>query len=74
MKEKAREKLAGQEKGKGKERKPSLPLFSPVSSRFIFVFALSQFSECMTEIQGKSILVRVSEGSSYRESTVVDLR
>ena len=24
----------------------------------------------MTEIQGKSILVRVSEGSSYRESTV----
>ena len=25
----------------------------------------------MTEIQGKSILVRVSEGSSYRESTVV---
>ena len=74
MKEKAREKLAGQEKGKGKEREPSLPLFSPVSSRFIFVFALSQFSECMTEIQGKSILVRVSEGSSYRESTVVGLR
>ena len=29
----------------------------------------------MTEIQGKSILVRVSEGSSYRESTVSsDLR
>ena len=28
------------------------------------------YSECMTEIQGKSILVRVSEGSSYRESTV----
>ena len=25
----------------------------------------------MTEIQGKLILVRVSEGSSYRESTVV---
>ena len=25
----------------------------------------------MTEIQGKSVLVRVSEGSSYRESTVV---
>ena len=25
----------------------------------------------MTEIQGKSILVRVSEGSSYRESTVL---
>ena len=24
----------------------------------------------MTEIQGKSILVRESEGSSYRESTV----
>ena len=24
----------------------------------------------MTEIQGKSILVRVSEGSSHRESTV----
>ena len=24
----------------------------------------------MTKIQGKSILVRVSEGSSYRESTV----
>ena len=24
----------------------------------------------MTEIQGKSILVRVSEGSSYRDSTV----
>ena len=24
----------------------------------------------MTEMQGKSILVRVSEGSSYRESTV----
>ena len=24
----------------------------------------------MTEIQGKSILVRVSEGSSYREATV----
>ena len=24
----------------------------------------------MTEIQGKLILVRVSEGSSYRESTV----
>ena len=45
MKEKAREKLAGQEKGKGKEREPSLPLFSPVSSGFIFVFALSQFSE-----------------------------
>ena len=74
MKEKAREKLAGQEKGNGKEREPSLPLFSPVSSRFIFVFTLSQFSECMTEIQGKLILVRVSEGSSYRESTVVDFR
>ena len=29
-------------------------------------------SECMTEIQGKSILVRVSEGSSYRESTVLN--
>ena len=25
----------------------------------------------MKEIQGKSILVRVSEGSSYRESTVM---
>ena len=74
MKEKAREKLAGQEKGNGKEREPSQPLFPPVSSRFIFVFTLSQFSECMTEIQGKSILVRVSEGSSYRESTVVDFR
>ena len=30
------------------------------------------YSECMTEIQGKSILVRVSEGSSYRESTVYE--
>ena len=30
----------------------------------------SSYSECMTEIQGKSILVRVSDGSSYRESTV----
>ena len=28
------------------------------------------YVKCMTEIQGKSILVRVSEGSSYRESTV----
>ena len=28
----------------------------------------------MTEIQGKSILVRVSEGSSYQESTVLTLR
>ena len=28
------------------------------------------YSKCMTEIEGKSILVRVSEGSSYRESTV----
>ena len=28
----------------------------------------------MTEIQGKSILVRVSEGSSYRESTVSALQ
>ena len=27
----------------------------------------------MTEIQGKSILVRVIEGSSYRESTVFPL-
>ena len=27
----------------------------------------------MTEIQGKSILVRVSEGSSYRESTVFNV-
>ena len=27
-------------------------------------------SECMKEIQGKSTLVRVSEGSSYRVSTV----
>ena len=27
----------------------------------------------MKEIQGKSILVRVSEGSNYRESTVVHL-
>ena len=26
----------------------------------------------MKEIQGKSILVRVSEGSSYRESTVIE--
>ena len=30
----------------------------------------SNYSKCMTEIQGKSILVRVSESSSYRESTV----
>ena len=28
-------------------------------------------SKCTMEIQEKSILVRVSEGSSYRESTVV---
>ena len=28
----------------------------------------------MTEIQGKSVLVRVSEGSSYRESTVPFLK
>ena len=28
----------------------------------------------MTEIQGKPILVRVSEGSSYRESTVLSIR
>ena len=28
---------------------------------------------CMTEIQGKSILVRVSESSSYRESIVLTL-
>ena len=27
-------------------------------------------TECIKEIQGKSIMVRVSEGSSYRESTV----
>ena len=27
----------------------------------------------MTEFQGKSILARVSEGSSYRESTVLDV-
>ena len=40
---KAREKLAGREKGKRKkEGTESSPL--PVSSRFIFVFALSQFS------------------------------
>ena len=30
----------------------------------------SNYSKCMTEIQGKSILVRVSEDSSYRESVV----
>ena len=30
----------------------------------------SNYSKCMKEMQGKSILVRVSEGSSYRESTV----
>ena len=41
-KKKAREKLAGREKGR--EREPPPPPFSPVSSRFIFVFALSQFS------------------------------
>ena len=28
------------------------------------------YSKWMNEIQGKSILVRVSKGSSYRESTV----
>ena len=28
------------------------------------------YSKCMKEIQEKSTLVRVSEGSSYRESTV----
>ena len=28
------------------------------------------YSKCMEEIKGKSILVRVSEGSSYQESTV----
>ena len=27
--------------------------------------------KCMTEINGKSILLRVSEGSSYRESIVI---
>ena len=50
QKKKAREKLAGRsgagkgkkEKGKRKGERP--PLLSPVSSRFIFVFALSQFS------------------------------
>ena len=31
------------------------------------------YSECMTEIQGKPILVRVSKGSSYRESTVYNI-
>ena len=41
-KQKAREKLAG-EGGKEKGREPP-PFLSPVSSRFIFVFALSQFS------------------------------
>ena len=39
---KVREKLARREKGKMKEALP--PLLSPVSSRYIFVFALSQFS------------------------------
>ena len=41
-KKKAREKLAGREKGR--EREPPPPLLSPVSFLFIFVFALSQFS------------------------------
>ena len=41
-KKKAREKLAGREKGREREPPPS-PL-SPVSFLFIFVFALSQFS------------------------------
>ena len=40
-KKKVRKKLAGQEKGR--ERTPPA-LLSPVYSRFIFVFALSQFS------------------------------
>ena len=30
----------------------------------------NNYSKRMTEIQGKSILVRVSEGSSYGQSTV----
>ena len=33
----------------------------------------SSYSEIMTEIHGKSILVQVSKGSSYRESTVTIL-
>ena len=41
-KKKAREKLAGREKGR--EREPPPPPLSPVSFLFIFVFALSQFS------------------------------
>ena len=42
-KKKVREKLAGREKEAGKRKGEPLLLF-PVSSRFIFVFALSQFS------------------------------
>ena len=44
-KKKAREKLAGREKEKKrKPPPPPPPPISPVFSRFIFVFALSQFS------------------------------
>ena len=30
----------------------------------------NNYSKCMKDIQRKSILVRLTEGSSYRESTV----
>ena len=43
-KKKAPEKLAGRKREKGRERDAALTLPMPVSSRFIFVFAPSQFS------------------------------
>ena len=35
-----------------------------------FELRVQNYSKCKKEIQGKSTLVRVSEGSSYRESTL----
>ena len=44
-----------------------------VSSYRGFELPRVNYSKCMKKIQGKSFWVRVSEGSSYRESTVVHL-
>ena len=57
-------------RSKGKPDKNYFQLAGGSSYRR-FTVTMQGYSKCMKQIQGKSFLVRVSEGSSYRESITV---
>ena len=72
-KKKVREKLAEREKEAGK-RKGEPPLLFPVSSRFIFVFALSQFSGPDYLGAWNSLILKLNGGIIYHKKNQFNKR